>query len=380
MSNALGKLRTTRAFSASDILEGLSRSEGPNGGTLIEGMPVFRAGTFKDSRGIQATWEPEHLEQMVFNFNLLHDRGIFPNVPVRDGHKELFGNGGTVIGYVVKISHDQDSGRLLADFELTDPAAVEKLDNKTFRARSAEVGMYETNDEALYYPVFMGFAFVDIGAVEGLYSKENPQDGFVVLTDSKEHDVSGTQPGKEAVAFTLATGSESDPAKVQAYITSLETKVAGIKPPTVFKVNGVEESDHSKVMAHIAALEGAATEAVEKGRKDFVAALATDAGGNKITQPQVEGLTEVALGLDDAAFEKFRAAYDAAPSHPITGRHAQQPTPGEPTPKGDEPSELDILEEQVAQHRRSGMPEAELVKLSSYTRLQELKGSTKTKE
>jgi hypothetical protein len=376
MTGALGLPKTMLAFSSSKIIDGLERFEGGNGAVGFKGMPVFRTGTFKDSRGIQATWEPEHLDQIVSNFNILKNRGIFPNVPVRDGHKGLFSNDGKVLGYVTSLTHDNASGRLLADFELTEPEAVSKLENTTFRARSAEIGAYETNDEALFWPTFMGFAFVDIGAVEGLYSKQEPQDGFVVLTDSKEHQdmPEPAQPGKEAVASVFKIGGKdlSDPAAVQAAIAGLEAQVSAA--PKAFKINGVETVDFSAVQTHISALEGAAKEAGEKARKDFVAKLATD---KKITQPQVEGLTKVALGLTDEAYADFAAAYEAAPTQQVLGVHAGDGTTDETDAGGSEPTEIDILEEQVAMHSRRGLGADEIAKLPSAIRLAALKAAQK---
>ena len=63
-----------------------SVSDGANGNKILHDVPVFRAGTFRDSLGLQRTWDPEHLFQMVQNFEALRAKGILPNVPVRVDH------------------------------------------------------------------------------------------------------------------------------------------------------------------------------------------------------------------------------------------------------------------------------------------------------
>ena len=385
-------MRTTRAFSTSNVLEGLATTTLSNGAFRIERMPVFKSGTFKDSMGYQATWEPEHLEQMVFNFEMLRSRGILPNVPVRSDHRSLFG-GGEVIGYITGLYHDQASGRLLADYEITEPEHAAKLQRGTYRARSAEVGMYETNDEALYWPVFMGFAFVDIPAVEGLYSKaakEAEGGDFVLLTEyDKEKPVSTTpsesttQP--EGTEGTEAEGTEAPAAENTQPPTPQVTPGAGgeqgqggqagtaehgaAQPGTFsFTVGGQPTTDFAAVQRHITALETAASEQRDAGRRAFVNGLASS---NKILQSQVEGLTNSVLSMSDEQFGHFRTAYDVAPEQPLLQQHGSPTGPTQATAASEE---IEVLRETVAMHRRSGTPEASIQKMPSYIRLQALEG------
>ena len=162
-----------------------------SGGKTILSVPVFRAGTFKDSMGDQHTWTIEHLSQMVFNFNMLRERGTLPNVPVRDQHKSFFGSGGSVVGFVegLRVEGQDEKGNalLVADLEITEPDAFGKIERGTWRSRSSEIGFYEDNDEAMYWPVFMGLAWVDLPAVEGLFeSHQTSEDQFTPVRDNEE--------------------------------------------------------------------------------------------------------------------------------------------------------------------------------------------------
>lgn len=376
MTNALGSIKTVLAFSHSNAMEGLSSFTNPAGNTVVQGMPVFKSGTFKDSMGNQNTWETQHLEQMVFNFGMLRDRGVFPNVPVRDGHRSPFGGGGQVIGYVTNLSHDATTGRLLADYEITEPDAAAKIARGTLRGRSAEIGMYETNDEASYWPVFQGFAFVDIPAVEGLYSKADDNE-FVIMTEQKEHSVTEEQPQGAPAEGTPPVGQpgENHPASPNpAPVVPATEPIAGTHsaPASVatFSINGTPTTDFAAVQAHITALETAQSEQRDTGRRAYVSALAND---RKITQPQVEALTTVALSMDDTQFAAFRAAYDAAPTQSLLDVHAGPTDSAHAATTQAEHSEMSTLEETLAMHRRSGIPEAQIEKMPSFIRLQALK-------
>jgi hypothetical protein len=393
--NALGTMRTVQSvFSTANAVEGLNSYTGVDGKFVVEGMPVFKAGTFKDSMGYQQTWEPEHLEQMVFNFNMLRDRGTLPNVPVRDGHRSFLGSGGQVMGWITKLTHDQATGRLLADYEITEPDAAAKIQRGTYRARSAEIGMYETNDEATYWPVFMGFAFVDIPAVEGLYNREIKDGEYVLFTQhTKENAVPEKQPTPAAPAAPVTEPEGTEPPAAAEFEAPPAAEPPAAEPPAepegsgehaapapgtvTFSVNGQPTNDFAAVQRHITALETAATESRDQGRRDYVAGLAS---GHKITQPQVDGLTTVALGLDDEAFAAFRAAYDAAPKQPVLAAHAGSTSTGTIGATAEESDdEIAVLRETIAQHQRAGVPEAQLSKMPSFIRLQALEADL-TKE
>ena len=150
----------------------------------LRGVPVFRSGTFRDSMGFQHTWDELHIKQMVDNYSSLSQRGIVPDVPVRRGHGALFGDPiDGVIGYHVGLRSEQRASKvdgkvyeyLLADYDILDPSAITKIKSGLWRNLSSEIGTYVTNDEAEYFPVYMGVAYVDFPAVEGLreHSRNN---------------------------------------------------------------------------------------------------------------------------------------------------------------------------------------------------------------
>lgn len=400
MTTLTDRMKRVAAFSASNVLEGLTTRNSASGSLIVERMPVFKSGTFKDSMGIQATWEPEHLEQMVFNFGMLRDRGTLPNVPVRNQHRSLFGGGGEVIGYVLALHHDTASGRLLADFEITEPDAAEKVRRGTYRARSAEIGMYETNEEALYWPVFMGFAFVDIPAVEGLYNKaqaEHPSE-FIIMT---EEDPSVSQKNHGAAAeggastetppAAPATGTEQPPAApaAPAAATGTEEQPPAAPEPQVessehsapvagafsFSINGQPTTDFAAVQSHITALETAQREQASNSRKEYVNNLAKD---RKITQPQVAGLQTLVSTLTDEQYESFCSAYSAAPTLPLLDAHAGGGTEVA-SPDAAKDDEIAMLSETIAMHTRAGIPQAQIEQMPSFIRLQALKAAN-TKE
>lgn len=397
-----------------------------NGNTLLRDIKIFRTGTFKDSMGIQHTWEPEHLEQMVFHYNLLKDRNILPAPPVRDGHKELFGGGGDVVGWVVDLQ-TQD-GFLLADFEITEPEALGKIERGTFRARSSEVGYYETNDEAMYWPVLMGVAFVDIGAVEGLFKRENTSTRKFSLLTEEETPVSGEnsnqnnggngappasgQQGTPPASPPNPAGNQQPPAAQhnqqqaggdgqgggQGQPPPVQQQQQHTQPPTpvqpsgnttanggtangsmsggnfTFSLNGAPTTDFGAVQQHITALETAAREQADAARREFVNGLARD---NRIAATQVESLTAHALSLSDEQYKTFRASFEAAPTVGLLGQHGGG-TVTNPNGEGDpQAAEVATLEEIVANHRRAGMKDEQIKKTNSYQRLQELKTANK---
>lgn len=134
-------------------------------GHVIAGMRIFRVGSFKNSDGESTKWTSADLHQMVENFNALKDDGTFPHVPVRENHGR---DVRSVVGYFTALR--VEGKFLVADLEITEPTAADRYTRGTYRARSLEVGTYETNKGVAYYPTVMGLAFCDIPAVEGLYA------------------------------------------------------------------------------------------------------------------------------------------------------------------------------------------------------------------
>jgi hypothetical protein len=375
------------------------------GGAILEGMRIFKKGTFKDSLGIEQTWEDAHLQQMIFHFTLLRDGGVFPNVPVRVDHSFSARN---VVGYFqdVYLAED-DPSFLAANIEITEPDAYEKWERGTYRSRSLEVGFYETNDGAQYFPVIMGLAFVDIPAVEGLYGRTRPL-AFSAVTGIEEETTvpdaptptpatppaaPGTEPGETAPgqpAPPANTAVPAAPAAPTPQATAPAPQVAPAAPaqhsapgqPHTFTIAGQQTSDFGAVQRHIAALEQFQAETVDTVRTDFVNGLA--AGPTpRIAATQVEEFTKLVRSMTPEQFASFKTLYStpAPPVGQIAGAPGA-PTPL-PTPAGtsaleeltfgrtvlnaEEQIEVDL--EVVGQHRRSGLDEDKIKKTQSYQRL-----------
>lgn len=347
-----------------------------NGNLAVNRAAVFRSGTFRDSLGIQSTWEDIHIKHIIDNYEHLRDRGIFSDVPVRDGHAGWLIHGlpgnGQVIGYhtnlwseKLKAPHDDNEyDYILADFEITDPAAAEKIANGTFRNRSAEIGEYRTNAEVEFSPVYMGVAYVDIPAVEGLkFSAANAQQEgpkfYIIMDNNKETGV-----GTETTTTGQATGQSAPQAPAAPALL-------GVAPtPLSFSINGAPVTDPVAVQNHITALEKFQAETVENNRANFVNKLAQD---GKILATQVDGLAAFAKSLSDAQYAEWTKTYEAAPAASLVGNHGGGATNTENAAEN-QPSaadqqittDLDV----VKMHQRAGTPVDQIKKNASYKRLE----------
>ena len=276
----------------------------------MEGVPVFRSGEFRDSMGKLHLFDTIHMQMLANNFSLLH-QGAFPDPQVRCNHPGLFSGGGLdqVIGYVDNLTTlDHTSSvdgetytYLLADFDVLDEDAATKIDSTLWRHRSAEIGFYETNNGMEFWPVLVGFAYVDIPAVEGLngfskFANALPGVGetFVAVAGDKEDDpvvVDNNKDGQQGSSqhSSGATGAPAAPPAVGA-------PPAVAPAPHVFKIGGKDTTDFAAVQAHIASLEASNTELTQfqnetksAGRNAFVDSLG--AGDKpKIFASQAAGL------------------------------------------------------------------------------------------
>lgn len=369
-----------------------------NGNGFLERVRVFRTGTFRDSLGLQHTWDADHLRQMVRNFHNLRSRGVFPNVPVRADHSSSVNS---LVGYIVDLQVDDAGGFLMADLEITEPSAVERLRRGTYRARSLEIGAYETNDESVYWPTVMGLAFVDIPAVEGLHRSPMAANSTssVFATHNEEADMPTA-----TVNETTPQTPENDPEGSPAPQTAPETQPAevvgepeegdGGEVPDVpsqtpegepyieeeeqaryrasFRIAGRTVSDFATVQSHIDALERFQRETRDEHRRNFVRQLAAD---RRIAGTQIDSLTEHALSLTDAQWHAFAAVYESAPPLQLFGNHGQ----GVTNPAGEDSNEdeIAVLEETVAMHRRSGLSDEALSKTASYRKLEALRATAR---
>lgn len=399
-----------RVVSTNSFFSNVRSRETDRGTHLIEGVRIFKAGTFADSMGIVRTWEESHLEQMAFHYNLLKEGEIFPNVPVRADHTKSVQS---VVGYFDAIYRDpEDPTFLAADIEFTEPDAFQKWERGTFRSRSCEIGMYETNEESAYWPVVMGLAFVDIPAIEGLYGKGStvpPQSSEgdkgratfnfsqQLQDDNKENPEVDHETFKKACEYAQALDDWSRAATyAQAvddwvaaadYAAALDAHQAqgaalgltadhsrGNLPPATFRVNGQQTADPGQVQTHITALEEFQRETIETGRREFVDSLAQS---GRIAATQVDSMQALVQTMNGEQFAAFQKSYEGAAPASLFGHYGDQGQGGDPAGGGGgaptQVSEIETLEEIVANHRRAGKTPEQIEKLSSFQKLQTLK-------
>lgn len=383
-----------------------------NGNNLLENLRIFKTGTFTDMFGFERTWDDLHLAQMVQHYGLLRDGGYLPDVPIRADHSMSIRD---VVGYFQDIYLDPEDGQFLsATVEFTEPDAWDKWNRGTWRSRSIEIGMYETNDGRAFWPVVMGLAFVDIPAVEGLHARQSgPGHFFHFVTDNEESQVTvpnidtNPQEWTQAVAYAAWEQAANYAQACQnwesavTYAAALEAEAAAQNPPAApaitgvpanhgapagtpaatppapqmmaFRVNGQQTSDFASVQAHIDVLEQFRTETTTAGRQAFVEDLAQR---NIIPVTQVAGLQAHAMTLNDEQFASFRAMYanaTAAPGFASFGNQENAQTPpvnGGQGPSQDAPlGDIETAKEIVAQHRRAGLAEEKVKQTDSYKKL-----------
>jgi hypothetical protein len=359
--------------------------KGDNGKTInvFQGVAVFRSGTFSDSAGYENTWESIHMKQMVDNFNHLRSSGTFGDVPVRDGHPGWLVSGiegnGKVVGWhtdirveTMKAPHDgEEYDYLLADYDILDEKAAENIASGLWRNRSAEIGTYLTNNKAENWPVYLGVAYVDIPAVEGLnFSASQPAGGparqVYIMFDSKEKNVGVTPP-----AAPQGSTPESAPATAQ------HGAPAAPAQPFTFSVNGAPVQDFGQVQAHITALESFRSETTKANRESYVEMLAHS---NKIPATKLDKFKSSVVKMSGEQFLEFQDLYgDAEPDALISQHATAQNTGTAPTAPAQkaEAAELVILREQVAMHRAAGTSTSAIEKTESYKALIQLDPSFK---
>ncbi|MBT8212331.1 MAG: phage protease [Acidimicrobiia bacterium] len=308
-----------------------------DGTGVISNLAIFRAGKFRNSKGKPQEVTVDDLDEMVDNFGKL--KSELPRVPMRVDHTT---SADKVVGHVKKIW--RDGKHLMADVALTEPDAVAKYKRGTYHNRSAEIGPYQTNDERRFDRVLRGVAFVDLPAVEGLFTLATDNTGESTVTD-------------EEMTARIAE-LEEQLGSAQARISELE---ASQTPAGVFRLAGEETDDFAAVQQYVLDLEAknaelnefqASTVAAE--RESFVKALATD---NKILQPQVEHFCQLVETMSAEQFDTFRAGWDGASAASVFSTEGQET--GEPaaTPatQEEEISEYEIAKEQLAAFRMTGL-------------------------
>lgn len=289
---------------------------------VLRDVPVFRSGTFRDSMGDENTWTETHIAEMVSHFQQLSSSGAFDRVPVRCDHFSIFSGGlSNVIGYHDNLRVETRSSPvdgqayayLMADLYILREDAKANIASGLWSKRSAEIGVYRTNDNQEYWPTLTGTAFVDIPAVEGLsFSKQVNTDHRTVVIPE---DPMPQAPQNE----TPTNQQHSAPAA-----------------PTSFRIAGTEVSDHAAVQAHLDAQEAELTalrefrtETVKAEREGFVEALAEN---RQILATQKDVYSNMVSKMDADEFAAFRDSFGDAGPQKLLGNYAavRQEAPGTP--------------------------------------------------
>lgn len=352
-------------------------TQNADGSADVQNVEVFKSGTFRDSLGDQQTWLPEHLVQMTQNYNLLKANNIFANVPVRRDHSMSIDK---VMGYVNGLH--TDGQKLFADIHITEPTDVEKLVRGTYRSRSLEVGMYVDNSEAAFWPVVFGVAYVDIAAVEGLFSKSNEISYFSLIPQGEGNMAiqNGQQVADRPPQTTINVfGSGQQPDQSSTVPTPPTPPTPPVPqpqpapaptPPAQFRINGADTVDFAAVQRHIDVLEGTLKTVNEDSRKSFVADLAKT---NKIVAAQVTPLEAFALSLDATSYDAWRKTFEGAQALSMLGNHggAGNTDPNAGADRDQTAEAISVQKEIVAQLHRVMKPE-QVEKTAAFRKLTEL--------
>lgn len=370
-------LHSTEAYGfASDFVK---VHKGSNGSNVYSGVPVFRTGTFADSTGEVTTWEPLHLESMITNGNYLAGKHIAAGWPVRDGHSTWMVGGiqgrGNTVGWTENMStktmkspvDGQEYDYLLVDYSITEPYAQAKIDNGTWRNRSSEIGTYKTNDNVELAPLFMGFAYVDIPAVEGLNFSSSSGKIYVDLGGTKfqNREIPVTTPNP---VLPVVPGTPAP--QVQQHAAPQAPAVQA-SAPFSFSINGQATTDPTAVQNYVNRLEAVITESRDVARGEFVNGLVKT---NKVLAPQAASYVEFAKGLDDAQYKVWQGQMDAAPPLSVVSPHVTSGgsfagANAAPGTVNAEAQRVKDLQDQMKMHRRMGMSDENLKNTNSYKAL-----------
>ena len=328
----------TALFHVSESVQDSNLTVHDDGTADLRGIPVFRAGTFRDSRNIKRKYTISDLDEMVANFSEL--RETFPRVPWRVDHGQ---SADDVVGHFTAVRRDGE--RLLADVHFSEPEAVGKYQRGTFFNRSAEVGVYRDNNDKIFNPVLRGCAWVDIPAIENL--------GMFRASDEENQSTEGE--GQVPTIEELTADLETANKQIAELTASLDeaTAPSDDKTEAKFRIAGADVAEFAAVQAHIDELEKFRTDTVESERTEFVDSLAAD---GKILESQKASFSAAVSPsvMSAEIFAEFKQGYEEAPTLGVfSGGQAQK---GE-EPPSTAPSMATFSAEPVSEEEATAMQE-----------------------
>ena len=371
--------RNVALFSAADSKLGSDAQldheweKGPNGHDILilKRVPLFRSGEFADSLGYEHLWEEIHLQQMEMHFNLLKDSKTLPNIPVREDHLS-YGSDiiGKVIGYHRRVWTEKlvspvdgiEYTYLMGDLEIIKKEAQDNILSGLYRTRSAEIGPYVSNGKAEYWPTFMGVAYVDMPAVEGLEFNNQVHQHLSTFTRGGDKN------------FALMMEERMEPATQPAAPGTQAPAAPAAAPAFNFRVAGRQTTDFAAVQAYIdqietrnANLEAVQTEQKNEVRASFAKSLVTS---GKILPVNEESTVKFCQELSDEMFASYKSQFEGAPAAPVMGQYGafQAPAPGsqQGAQLSAQDAKINDLKEQVSMHRASGLPHETIKNFQSY--------------
>lgn len=368
----------------------------------VSSRPIFRSGTFRDSAGEESTWDKSHIDQMVFHFGMLRDTGVLRDIPVRAYHPDTGGifSGSSrnpmdeLIGYITDLRSEERTNPvdgnaysyLVADYEILDDTAKQKISSGLWRNLSAEVGGHRSNNNAEYYPVLRGVAYVDFSAVEGLNSFSEGTQEFKLITEESMTAFSGgpttglknNQPAPPTDAQEKKSG-DTDVHKTSEHAASTpqggtDTATSG-GGASYFTVNGQTVSNHAEVQAildEVVQLREFREATESNAREQFVDKMISE---GRFTAPQRDSAIEYAKSLSAKQFSAWRELQSNAPVVSLLDNHSPSGN-NEYTYNGEEGAQLtekehriEVLSGMVHTHSLSGMPKEKIEQLGSYKEL-----------
>jgi hypothetical protein len=366
-------------------------AKGSNGADklLVSNVAIFRSGTFADSMGFVNTWDPFHIDQMVSNYEFLKSHSIFGEVPVRKGHGSFLDDPmNSLIGWHTGLSAEDlvspADGKtyryLLGSYEIFDEEAQKRIANGDWRNRSSEIGSYATNDGMEFYPTYMGFAYVDIPAVEGLNFSKFSAEKFSVLVDNpKEFGMSDDDKGGQQAG---TTGPTPVPPVQTAPVTH-----GTAQQPHSFTLGGQATTDYAAVQAaldEVTSLREFRTATIDSERTEFVNGLASG-DSPVLAATDLEATLAYARSLSQEQFSAWKGIMGKLRPNPMFAKHAGgtgTSVPNETTDnregnhvasKNSDETRYDDARDIVKRHRSAGrMTEAQIKATQSYKTMVEL--------
>lgn len=298
-----------------------SKTDNGSNSLVVKNIAIFRSGSFKDSWGDTHTYSKFEMDSFARNFSHLSDNSIFDPV-VRAGHPGMTNDRlASVIGYIRNIEVENRQSLqgvsydyLIAELEIIDKDAIEKIKSGLWNKRSAEIGAFEDNDNNIYAPAVLGVAYVDVPAVQWLdWSKNHDTDNIQLFDKEGLEEMTGMP---KVHVFHIGGNDTSEFSRVQDYITNIEAKFAAASG----EISTLKTENESLKTTNDALAEFK-KEALSTARHSYIDSLA--ASGKILETGKTEAYAMVDMFTEEQFTAYKKVMGDAAPN-PIFGAYGNQ--------------------------------------------------------